>query len=172
VGKNIKNVVVSKRLTTNDEHPIELFAQLGEGVVVNDDKIKEIVKQVVNISEEDWNTFKAGSPGVYKFFTRIEEVAKTRIIAEVIESKYCAAGLKKGQVIVVEGGALVPEKSTAPLCMRAIGPLTGFINTILEMIVAGEDPNDRVFRVAECMDPGLEAGGLGKVKFDVRVEPV
>ncbi|MBU2252892.1 MAG: hypothetical protein KKI04_05510 [Proteobacteria bacterium] len=56
--------------------------------------------------------------------------------------------------------------------MRAIGPLTGFVNTILEMIAAGQDPNDRVFMTAECLDPGLEAGGLGKVKFRVRVEKI
>jgi uncharacterized repeat protein (TIGR04076 family) len=132
--------------------------------------MKELLKQVVNISDDDWEVFKTKSPGTQKFFSRIREVAKHRIIAEVIESKYCAAGVKVGQKIVIEGGALVPEKSTAPLCMRALGPLTGFVNTILEKIVAGEDPNDRVFRVAECLDPGLEAGGLGKVKFDVRVE--
>ncbi|UCF93890.1 MAG: hypothetical protein JSW39_06935 [Desulfobacterales bacterium] len=139
---------------------------------MENDRIKDLLKQIVHITDEDWETFKAGSPGVYKFFTRIEEIAKQRIVAEVIESRYCAAGLEKGQQIVIEGGALVPAKSTAPLCMRAIGPLTGFVNTILEMIVAGEDPNDRVFGVAECLDPGLEAGGLGKVKFKVRVEPI
>ena len=139
---------------------------------MEEDHVKGIVKQVVGITDKDWETLKSDSPGVYKFFTRIEEVGKHRIVAEVIESHYCAAGLKKGQKIVIEGGALVPEKSTAPLCMRAIGPLTGFVNTIFEKIVAGEDPNDRVFKVAECLDPGLEAGGLGKVKFEVRVEPM
>ncbi|MBN2568105.1 MAG: hypothetical protein JXB42_01610 [Deltaproteobacteria bacterium] len=137
---------------------------------MEEDRVKSIVQQAVGITNEDWEIFKAGSPGVYKFFTRIEEVARSRIIAEVIESKYCAAGLKKGQKIVIEGGALIPEKSTAPLCMRAIGPLTDFVNTILEKIVAGEDPNERVFMVAECLDPGLQSGGLGKVKFRVRVE--
>jgi len=139
---------------------------------MKENQVKDILKQVVSITDEDWKTFKLGSPGVYKFFTRIEEVGKHRIVAEVIESRYCAAGLKKGQKFVIEGGALVPEKSTAPFCMRALGPLTGFVNTILEKIVAGEDPNDRVFQVAECMDPGLEAGGLGKVKFQVRVETI
>ena len=97
---------------------------------------------------------------------------KTRIVAEVIESTYCAAGIQVGQTIVIQAGALIPEKSTAPLCMRAIGPLTDFVNTILEKIVAGEDPNDRVFMTAECLDPGLGSGGLGKVKFRVRVESV
>ena len=135
-------------------------------------KVKDILKQVVNISDEDWETFKAKSPGVFKFYTRLDEVLKTRIVAEVIETKYCAAGLKNGQKFVIEGGALVPEKCTAPLCMRALGPITGFVNTILEKIVSGEDPNDRVFMVAECLDPGLEAGGLGKVKFQVSVEPI
>jgi len=139
---------------------------------VQENQIKDILKQVVAITDEDWETFKVGSRGVYKFFDRIEDVLKCRIVAEVIESKYCAAGLKKGQKFVIEGGALVPGKSTAPFCMRALGPLTGFVNTILEKIAAGEDPNDRVFQVAECLDPGLEAGGLGKVRFHVRTEPV
>ncbi|MBI5013993.1 MAG: hypothetical protein HZB55_00680 [Deltaproteobacteria bacterium] len=136
------------------------------------DKIKTLVQQIVKITDADWDVFKHGSPGVYRFFERIEEVAGHRIVAEVIDSRYCAAGLKKGQKIVIEGGALVPEKSTAPLCMRALGPLTGFVNTILEQIVAGVDPDDRVFRGAECLDPGLEAGGLGKVRFQVRVERI
>ena len=78
--------------------------------------------------------------------------------------------MKKGQKFVIEGAPWSPRKSTAPFCMRALGPLTDFVNTILEKIVAGEDPNDRVFRVAECLDPGLEAGGLGKVRFRVSVE--
>lgn len=137
---------------------------------MQESQIKDILKQVVAITDEDWETFRVGSRGVYKFFTRIGEVGKYRIVAEVIESRYCAAGLKKGQKFVIEGGALVPEKSTAPFCMRALGPLTGFVNTILEKIAAGEDPNDRVFQVAECLDPGLGAGGLGKVRFQVRVE--
>lgn len=137
---------------------------------MDEHKVQSIVRQAVGITDDDWEIFKTGSPGVYKFFTRIVKIGKSRIIAEVIESKYCAAGLKKGQIIVIQGGALIPEKSTAPLCMRAIGPLTDFVNNILEKIVAGEDPNDRVFMVAECLDPGLQSGGLGKVRFSVRVE--
>ena len=90
---------------------------------MGNDPIKGLVKQVVGITDEDYEIFKAGSPGVQKFFSRIEDVMNNRIVAEVIESKYCAAGLKVGQTIVIEAGALIPEKSTAPLCMRAIGPL-------------------------------------------------
>lgn len=133
-------------------------------------QIKALLKKIVNISDEDWDKFQNSSPGPYKFFQRFNNIAQYRIVAEVIESKYCAAGIEKGQKIVIEAGALVPAQSTAPLCMRAIGPLTGFVNTFIEKIVAGTDPNDSVFRVAECLDPGLEAGGLGKVKFLLRAE--
>lgn len=139
---------------------------------MQESRVKDIVKQTVGITDEDWEIFRHGSPGVYKFFARMEEVGRYRIVAEVIQSRYCSAGLKVGQQFVIEDGALVPEKSTAPFCMWALGPLTRFVNSIQEMIVAGVDPNDRVFRVAECLDPGLEAGGLGKVNFQVRVEPV
>jgi uncharacterized repeat protein (TIGR04076 family) len=139
-------------------------------VDMENDAVKEILKKVVQISDADWETFQKGSPGVYKFFTRLDAVMATRIVAEVVSSTYCAAGLHTGQRYVIEAGALVPEKSTAPFCMRALGPLTGFVNTILEKVVSGEDPNDRVFMTAECQDPGLEAGGLGKVKFRVFVE--
>jgi len=137
-----------------------------------EDNVKENLKQLVNITEDDWNIFKEGSPGVYKFLSRVQDVSGHRIVAEVIESQYCALGLQVGQRIVIEGGALISEKSTAPLCMRAIGPLTDHVNTIIEMLVSEKDPNERVFRIAECLDPGLDSGGLGKVKFSVRTEPI
>ena len=164
VGKNTKNVAMHEKVVRG-------FSRQREDIM-GESQVRDIVKKIVDITDEDWQTFKTGSPGVYKFFTRIEQVGKHRIVAEVIESHYCAAGLKEGQKIVIEGGALVPERSTAPLCMRAIGPLTGFVNTILEKIVDGQDPNDLVFNVAECLDPGLAAGGLGKVKFAVRVDSI
>ncbi len=137
-----------------------------------EDPIKNLLQGLVGLTEEDWLTFQEKSRGVHKFFEKIADVVAYRIVAEVVESRYCAAGVKVGQRIVIQGGALVPQESTAPLCMRALAPLTGFVNTILEKIVAGEDPNDRVFMAAECLDPGLEAGGLGKVKFLVRAERV
>src|SRR4030042_4616586 len=118
------------------------------------DHVHGIVRQVGKITEEDWETFRKGSSGVYKFFRRIDDIVKHRIVAEGIDSRYCAAGIQKGQQIVIEGGALVPGKSTAPLCMRAIGPLTGFVNTILELMAAGRDPNDRGFMTPERLVPG------------------
>ena len=41
---------------------------------MEESKVKEIVKHVVAITDEDWELFRDRSPGVYKFFTRINEV--------------------------------------------------------------------------------------------------
>ncbi|MBE0616695.1 MAG: hypothetical protein IH608_02050 [Proteobacteria bacterium] len=138
---------------------------------MGESEVRKLLEQVVGISGEDWEVFRTGSPGVYRFYENLDRVLGHQVVAEVIDSRYCAAGLQVGQRFVIKGGALVPEKSTAPLCIRALGPLTGFVNTILEKLVAGEDPNERVFMTAECLDPGLEAGGLGKVRFRVWAEP-
>ncbi|MBU2252893.1 MAG: hypothetical protein KKI04_05515 [Proteobacteria bacterium] len=51
------------------------------------DHVHGIVKQVVNITDEDWETFRKGSSGVYKFFSRIDDIMKHRIVAEVIDSR-------------------------------------------------------------------------------------
>ena len=48
------------------------------------DHVHGIVKQVVNITDEDWVTFRKGSSGVYRFFSRIDDIMKHRIVAEVI----------------------------------------------------------------------------------------
>ena len=37
---------------------------------MEESKVKEIVKHVVAITDEDWELFKERSPGVYKFFTQ------------------------------------------------------------------------------------------------------
>ena len=82
---------------------------------MEEDRVKKLLQQAVGISEEDWGVFRAGSSGVYRFFQNLDRVVGQQIVAEVIESRYCAAGLQVGQRLVIEGGALVPEKSTAPL---------------------------------------------------------
>lgn len=136
-----------------------------------DEKIRKMLKNGVNITHDDLVRLENNSPGVIKFMERVDDILKYRIVAEVTDSKYCFAQLKPGQRFVIDdGGVLNPGASTAPFCMRALGPLTGFVNSIIEMIAEGADPNNLVFRNAECLDPGLDHGGLGKVYFKIYVE--
>lgn len=106
------------------------------------------------------------------FFHRFPEFEKTTIIAEVIESKYCAMGLKVGDKVVIKRGGIDKEETTCPLCLRAIGPLTTFCTMIMNAISQGVDPNTNCFQTAGCLDPGIGRGGLGHVVFKIYTEPV
>ncbi|MBI4289006.1 MAG: hypothetical protein HY671_11335 [Chloroflexi bacterium] len=114
------------------------------------------------------------APNIQKIIASHSKFQKYRIIAEVIDAEYCGAGIKKGQKLVF--GALPPvllaQESDCPACIRAVGPLTGFVNNLMDRIADGIDPQDGIFQVAECLDPGLEHGGLGKVYFKVYAQKV
>ncbi len=135
-----------------------------------DEKIERLLKEAIGMSSEDMQILEKSSPGVMKFLAKIGKISKLKIVAEIVYSKYCFAQVKEGQKLVFRGGILDCNESTAPFCARLIGPITSFVNIILDRVAQGVDPNDSVFRNGECLDPGLSNGGLGKVKFKVYVE--
>lgn len=135
-----------------------------------DQDIRQMLKQGIGITDEDLEKI---PPGIEKFILAGAEVAKYKIIAEVTDSKYCFNQVKAGDKIVFSGnGVILKEETTCPLCIRAVGQLTSFVNTIFDRIAQGVDPNDMIFRNPECLDPGLEHGGLGKVHFKVYLEKI
>lgn len=135
-----------------------------------DETSRQIVKQATGITDEDLERL---SPGMRKLLTNLPEKMKWRIIAEVTESKYCFAGLKVGDRLVFNFPLLNTQESTAAPCIEAIGPLVGLIRTMVDRVAEGVDPNASIFAgQAECMDVGLEHGGLGKVRFRVYGEKV
>lgn len=113
-------------------------------------------------------------PNIERVLARFPEYQKYKIIAEVTEAKFCSAGIQPGQKVVFSAAppVILTQETTCPTCLRALGPLTGFINTIMERIAEGIDPNPGVFQVAECLDPGIERGGLGKVVFRVYAQKI
>ncbi len=98
-----------------------------------------------------------------------DEMHKYLIIAEVIESKYCSAGLKKGKKLVFRAmpALFEPEKSDCPLCLRAVGPLANLVAGFWDRMIEGINPNEGMWHLSECLDPGIDKGGLGHVVFKV-----
>ncbi len=98
-----------------------------------------------------------------------EEMHKYLIIAEVIESKYCSAGLTKGKKLVFRAMPAVfePEKSDCPLCLRAVGPMGTMVAGFWDRMIEGKNPNEGMWYQSECLDPGLNKGGLGHVIFKI-----
>ncbi len=136
-----------------------------------DEASRQIIKQVLNITDEDLDRL---SPGMKKLLSNLPDKMKWRIIAEVTESKYCFAGLKPGDKFVVNFPVINLGESTAPPCLEAIAPLTNHIRAMLDRVAEGSDPNESIFATQEvsCMDVGVEHGGLGRVMFRVRGEKV
>lgn len=130
--------------------------------------IKHMMQQTIGITDEDFKTH-ISYPQNLRLARRTQELMMYKIIAEVTESKYCSAGLKVGQKFTFRPlpAMLLPDESDCPLCIRAIGPISNLITGFWDRIVSGVDPNEGMWNLAECMDPGVDRGGLGHVVFKV-----
>lgn len=132
--------------------------------------IRNMLKQGMGITDEDLDRM---SPGLQKLMSAAPQMMGNKIIAEVIDAKYCAAGVKPGDKIVVGPGPTVnAQESTCPLCIGILGRLMPRVHEIWTRMAEGLDPNEMVWKYAECYDPGLEHGGLGKVHFKLSVEKI
>lgn len=135
--------------------------------------IKKMLQETVGISDEDFVTFMS-FPNAGKILEKQDEHKKYQIVAEVIESKYCSAGLKPGQkyVISMVPAIVLKEESDCPFCIRAISPIgniiSGFWKAIPEEIKEGQ----RYEQFIDCLDPGVDKGGLGHVSFKVYAEKI
>ena len=133
-----------------------------------EDIIKQMMQQAIGITDEDFKKH-ISYPQNLGLARRAPELMKYKIIAEVTESKYCSAGLKVGQKFTFRSlpAMLLPDESDCPLCVRAIGPIASLITGFWDRIVTGVDPNKGMWHLAECMDAGVDRGGLGHVVFKV-----
>ena len=127
-----------------------------------------VAKNVLGMSDEDIE--KITSEQEQGFKNAIENMGKYQPVAEVVKSKYCAAGLQVGQKMVVTGASIDPEATDCPLCVGAIAPLERANAVYMDRCERGRDMTAPLGGFA-CIDPGLDAGGLGSVLFDVRIEP-
>jgi hypothetical protein len=98
----------------------------------------------------------------------------SQIVAEVVKSQACFAGVKVGDRLVFDP-FLNPQKSTGSICPKALLPVLLEINalweTIMEWAESGkEELPEIVFRNVRCLDPGLEDGGVGGVVYTIRGE--
>jgi uncharacterized repeat protein (TIGR04076 family) len=141
-------------------YDIETARQLGQGF-----------KQAMGMSDEEFEEHIS-----YGFNRRLmehlDEMTSAKIVAEVVEAKYCLAGCQVGQKFVLQctPAMLLPEESTCPLCSKAIGPVAEQVNHLWDLMSHGLDPNDGQPQFVSCLDGGITYGGLGNVKFKLRVE--
>jgi uncharacterized repeat protein (TIGR04076 family) len=138
--------------------------------MIQNEGLKGLVTGVFGMPEEDVAKVTPELEG--ELLNAMSKAQKYRLIAEVVSSKYCFAGLQPGQRYVVERGQqLNPTESTAPMCLGAIGPLAEKAVVLLDRMTHNGDVMAHI-RGYRCTDPGLNVEGLGCVEFKVRVEEV
>lgn len=136
---------------------------------MRDPMVMAFAKDMLGMTDEDIAKFTLEKEQEYK--NAIENMAKYRIVAEVVKSKYCTALLEVGQKLVLNGVQIDADASDCPLCVGAIAPLHGTISVYLDRCMKNRDVDAPVGGMA-CTDPGMEVGGLGQVLFAVRIEAV
>ena len=95
------------------------------------------------------------------------------IKAEIVESRHCNSGHKKGQKIILDlDGNLITKLCPKKMCVYLISQLAVPVALINERLSEGHDPNDFHFmRYLRCPDVGVECLGYGQVMLKVEVIP-
>jgi uncharacterized repeat protein (TIGR04076 family) len=129
------------------------------------DFIKQMMQQAVGITDKDFDTYMS-YPRNIELAEATPEFMKYKIIAEVTEAKYCTAGLKKGQKYTIQAlpAVILAGESDCPFCARGIAPIGDMLGEVWEEIAKG---GSKSTRIVECLDPGVDNGGLGHVVFKV-----
>jgi uncharacterized repeat protein (TIGR04076 family) len=136
---------------------------------MRDPMLMAFAKDMLGMTDEDIEKVSPEQEKEYK--NTLENMGKYRIVAEVIKSRYCAAGLQVGQKLVLNGVQIDKDASDCPLCVGAIAPLARTLAVYLDRCQHDSNVADPLGGMA-CIDPGLDAGGLGTVLFETRIEPV
>ena len=136
---------------------------------MRDPEMMALAKNMFNMSDED--IAKVSPEQELEYKNAMTNMAKYRLVAEVVKSKYCAAGLQVGQKLVFNGVQIDKEASDCPMCVGAIAPLARHLTAYLDRCyhntnLAAQLPG------AACIDPGIDVGGLGHVLMKVSIEPV
>ena len=94
--------------------------------------------------------------------------------ATVTHAFHCANRIREGQTFVFDmRGRLLPEKSTANLCLGMIAKLHPAILMAQDRIACGLHPVSPSFNTFDCFDTGIDHGGTGKVYVQLSlVDPV
>jgi uncharacterized repeat protein (TIGR04076 family) len=136
--------------------------------MIKDEGLRTMATQMLGMTEADMD--KVTPEMEEELLNAMPVIGSYRLVAEVVSSKYCFAGCKPGQKLVVDNATQINmQESTAPLCVGAIAPLIDRVHLLLDRIYHKGDQTAHMSGFL-CADPGLDLGGLGTVEFKLRVE--
>jgi uncharacterized repeat protein (TIGR04076 family) len=129
--------------------------------------------ELVGYSEGDLQHFQAGDPRVRQMERLGRAAARYSIAAEVVKARHCNSGYKEGDKFILDvDGNFITKFCPARLCVYLISQMAIPVALINERLSEGLDPNLFHFmHQVRCLDVGVECGGYGEVRFEVKVVP-
>jgi hypothetical protein len=150
--KESKVASAERKWTPEEQKRIDTFLEMfGK----RNNVPEEILKKYISV------------PFNQKFALRVGELRQYKLVAEVVKSEFC--DLKVGQKFVFScaPSTVLVEECTARLCIKALGPLGTAMVAFWDRIPEGVEPNGGAWEYVQCLDQGVERGGLGNVLFHV-----
>ena len=135
-------------------------------------QIAEIIRRRLNLDDSDWSIIEK-TPKFQKLFEHALEASRSRLVAEVIESKGCHSGHIVGQRLIFDSsGNLLTRQNPDRVCSFLMPNVTVLINAFFENLMNGRNPNEVMFNTSGCFDTGPSCGGWGHVVVKMSAEPV
>lgn len=89
---------------------------------------------------------------------------RVEILATVTRAEHCANFIRVGQTYAFDlKGRVLPEKSTANLCLGILARLQPALLMAADRASEGLHPISRGWQTFDCFDTGVDYGGMGKV---------
>ncbi len=134
------------------------------------DQTWQFMQQHLGYSDEEMKLFRE-NPRNERVLEKTPELMNKTIVCEVVESHGCASGHKKGDKIYLDGaGNLLSKMNPKRVCIFALSNILPGVFAAGELIYAGVDPNQMVFKRASCFDVGVRCGGWGQIVMELKIE--
>ena len=131
--------------------------------------MKKDIKERLDYNDEELKLF-LDNPKNIELLTKSLPLLNKTIVIEVIESKGCSSQHRKGDKIYFDGsGNLLTKLSPKRICIFALSVLDTLVNSALELMYVGANPNEMRFNRVGCTDIGLECGGWGRIVMELKV---
>ena len=89
---------------------------------------------------------------------------RVEIVATVTRAVHCANFIRVGETFAFDlKGRVLPEKSTANLCLGMLARLQPALVMAADRASEGLHPISRGWQNFDCYDTGVDFGGMGKV---------
>ncbi|MFZ5449651.1 MAG: hypothetical protein ACOZFS_13545 [Thermodesulfobacteriota bacterium] len=140
---------------------------------MEDNKALKRFGELVGYTETDLQHFQTGDPRVRQMERLGRAAARYSIAAEVVKARNCNSRYQAGDTFILDvDGNFITKFCPSRLCVYLVSQFAVPVALINERLSEGLDPNLFHFmHQVRCLDVGVECGGYGEVKLEIKVVP-